>query len=659
MSSISKHFEEKGELSRHLPGYEVRPQQIEMAEAVQEAIEGKKHLVAEAGPGVGKSLAYLVPFIKWSVEENKRVAVSTYTKALQNQLAVKDLPFLRKALGIDFEWAICMGSDNYVCLRKAGKVTLGLFTDKKKRKRLDPVIKWLKKTESGLVTDMDFVPDRTTWGRFSREADLCQGRRCPRFHECYYMRARKLQQEANILISNHSLLFSHLMSEANVLPEFSALVLDEAHTLEDIATVHLGRELSEFALFRQLDNIENALVQEEGEDEEAEKGKKDAREKLERTRILFEEFFKKSSELIPERDTSSAFSRDLFPHEEASSALDRLSSSLVSLSDIVDDEDESEILKVYAERLSLRKEALQFIFCGPEDGYVYWAEIKTLKAGENASFHAAPVEIKKQMRACLFDRVEVAVLTSATLSSSGKRKDLSFIKERLGIESPLELVLDSPFDYKENVLLYLPGGIADPNTGTESFKKDLARNIIDIYDCMGGRIFSLFTSYSMLNSVSDIIEQEREDIELLKQGSLPRYVLLDVFKKNNHTILMGTSTFWQGVDVQGSALECVIVTRLPFAVPSDPITSARIRKLREEGMNPFTEYQIPQALIMFKQGFGRLIRSHSDRGVFTVLDPRVATKEYGSEFLSSIPPCSTTHQLEDVKEFFSSSSVLK
>ena len=660
MSSTLKYFEEKGKLSKLLPGYEVRSEQIEMAGAVEEAIEREKHLVVEAGPGVGKSLAYLVPFIEWSLKENKKVVVSTYTKALQNQLAVKDLPFLKKALKVDLRWAICMGSDNYLCLKKSSKVSKGgTFSNKKKKKKIDSILKWLKKTDTGLATDMDFVPERSVWSSFSREADLCQGRKCAFFHDCYYMKARKEQQDAHILVSNHSLLFSHLMSEANVLPDFSASVLDEAHTLEDIATVHLGREFSEFALRRQFDNVENILAEGGKKEKTIIEKEKSAREGLDKTRSIFEAFFKKALELIPARDTSSSFDRDLFPHEEASKSLDELSRSLLALSDEEEDEEREETLKVYAERLSSRKESLEFIFQGPEDGYVRWAEIKTLRGGESASFHAAPIEIKKQMKACLFDRVSVAILTSATLSSGGRKKDLSFVKERLGMEDPLELILDSPFDYKKNVLFYLPPGIADPNAKTESFKKDLAKNIIDLYDAMGGRIFSLFTSYEMLNSVSEAIESERKDIELLKQGSLPRYVLLDVFKKNNHTILMGTSTFWQGVDVQGSALECVIVTRLPFAVPSDPITSARIRRLREEGFNPFTEYQLPQALIMFKQGFGRLIRSHSDRGVFTVLDPRIATKEYGSEFLSSIPECKTTHQLEEVKEFFYSEPALK
>ncbi|MFC1548753.1 ATP-dependent DNA helicase [Candidatus Omnitrophota bacterium] len=657
--SISRDFFEKdGTVSRHLQGYEVRPQQLEMVQAVEEAIEGSRNLIVEAGTGVGKSLAYLVPFINWAVREDKRVVVSTYTKALQNQLFVKDLPFLSRVLENDFRYAICMGSENYVCLRKAQRnSTVDLFEYKNRKRQAEKVIRWISETETGLVTDMDFVPDRSVWSRFARESDMCLGKKCPYEKRCFYRIARQEQMGSHILVTNHSLLFTDLMSEARVLPEFHGLVLDEAHTLEDVATGHFGKEASSAGLKYLLEGV-SALVFGRLKTDPGAKG--NAGEEVEEVKRWVGElkkssdkFFSEAEKIFGDKDRVAGFSREQFFHEDMSRPLVGLSMSLMTLSRNLTEPEDRETAHAYAERCNRYAEALDFIFDHESGEYVYWVDIKKWKTGTNYFFHAAPINISGQMREFLFEKVCPVVLTSATLvSSSSGRSDFSFIEHRLGIDDPLELALDSPFDYHNNVLMYVPGNIADPNKDFDVFKRQVLDNIIKIYDIMGGRIFALFTSYEMLNWAASAIGEERKDIDILKQGDLPRYVLLDVFKKDKNSILLGTTTFWQGVDVPGSSLECVIITKLPFSVPSDPINAARIRSIQDEGQNPFLEYQLPQAIIMFKQGFGRLIRGHSDRGIVAVLDPRVKTRYYGKKFLNSLPDCRQTDNIDDISSFF-------
>ncbi len=651
-------FEEDGLLSRHLEGYQARPQQLEMVQAVEEAIEGSRNLVVEAGTGVGKSLAYLVPFINWAVRENKRVVVSTYTKALQNQLFVKDLPFLERILGREFRYAICMGSENYVCVRKAQRnANLDLFESKKRGNEAEKIIEWISRTETGLATDMDFVPERSVWSRFARESDICLGKKCPCADRCFYRKARQEQSESHVLVTNHSLLFTDLVSDARVLPEFQGLVLDEAHTLEDVATGHFGKQASDAGLEYLIDGIYALLSRikkvRRGNEEKFRESVSEAGKYVKKLKSSSDRFFGEAGKIFGDGTGVFGFNRDLFIHEDLSKPLATLAFLLMDLGRKLDDDEDRGAAYAYAERCNRYCEAVDFIFGHEGDRYVYWAEIQERRKEKRYSFHAAPIDISSEMKEYLFAKVCPVVLTSATLvSSTGGRPDFSFIKDRLGIDDPLELALDSPFDYRNNVLMYIPRGMADPNRQFDAFKRQVFEGIAGMYDIMGGRIFALFTSYEMLNWTANVMKKERGDIQILKQGDLPRYVLLDVFKKNRDCVLLGTSTFWQGVDVPGSSLECVIITKLPFSVPSDPINAARIDSIKEKGGNPFVEYQLPQAVIMFKQGFGRLIRGHSDRGVVAVLDPRVKTRHYGEEFLKALPECRHTDSLEDVKGFF-------
>ncbi|MFH1665404.1 MAG: helicase C-terminal domain-containing protein [Candidatus Omnitrophota bacterium] len=678
-------FRQNGVIAAGLAGYEERPQQIRMVEAVEEAIADSKNLIVEAGTGVGKSLGYLVPFIMWAVRENKRVVISTYTKALQNQLFIKDLPFLRRILDADLRYAMCMGSENYVCLRKARRDLMqDLFRAKKHAEQAERINDWLSRTDTGLVTDMDFVPDKIVWAGFSREADICRGRRCPYGAKCFYRKARKTQSEAHILITNHSLLFASMLSDAQAVPDFQAVVLDEAHTVEDVATGYFGVEFSTAGLKHLLDGVFSFLsgawrkhAPQSGVYDEARR----AGEKVNALKTASEGFIDEISAVFGEENGTLKFDDiQLFENDitvflgEAAGDLRRLAEVLKERGNgnrapditggdarwalgAADTEDtlfaeEYETARAFAERCDRMSAAVDFIFSRRKEEYVSWVEIKTGKTGTNYSFHASPVDISGEMREYLFERVCPVVMTSATLSLSGREPDFGFFRKRLGASDAIELRLDSPFDYAKNVLIYAPGHVPDPNDNFEDYAEEVRKHIVDLYGIMGGRIFALFTSYAMLNTVSDAIAAGHPDVKMLRQGDLPRYVLLDVFKKDRDSVLMGTTTFWQGVDVPGEALECVIISKLPFSVPTDPVNAARIESMKEKGFNPFYEYQLPQAIIMFKQGFGRLIRSRSDRGVVVILDPRIRTRRYGRKFIEALPPCRQTDDIRDVREFF-------
>lgn len=655
----SKIFDADGPIAKCLDAYEVRPQQVRMAEAVTGAIADRGALLVEAGTGVGKSLAYLVPFVNWAFSEEKRVVVSTYTKALQAQLYVKDLPFIERALGIPFRYAICMGSDNYVCLRKADRnAQFELFSTKRAAAQAEKILKWISATPTGLRTDLDIEPDAAVWEKFSRDPGMCMGRKCRRAGECFYLKARQEQAKAHVLVTNHSLLFTDMMSEAKLLPEFHGLVLDEAHTLEDVATDHFGREISSGGFRRMIEGVVSLLAAVKarvGSGKPELEIVSEAGKYAKALSAAGEAFFAGAAETFGKEERVIELEGSDYLPDDISQEAESLTLVLADLAKSMAEGEERELARSMASKCGEFASSLDFVLYRerlPE--YVYWAEVKPSKGGALYAFHAAPVNISEELREHLFDVISPVVLTSATLaaSSGAGKPDFSFIKKRLGIGPCRELVLDSPFDYKKNVLLYIPKGIHDPNSALAEYKKEVKKNLLDLYDILGGRMFALFTSYDMLNSVSELIARERPDVEMLRQGDLPRYVLLDVFKKSGTSILMGTATFWQGVDVPGSSLECVVITRLPFSVPSDPVNAARIRFLERTGGNAFTEYQLPEALIMFKQGFGRLIRTAYDRGVVAILDPRVNTRYYGKRFIQALPACEKTEQIGDVKIFF-------
>lgn len=641
-----------GIISCALENYESRPQQIKMTEAICDSIESEKHLIVEAGTGVGKSLAYLVPFIIYASENDKKVIVSTNTKTLQQQLYEKDLPFLRGALGIEFDYALCLGTENYLCKRRLNsEFTQDLFDTEVQRSDANRIIEWSSKTNSGIKSELGFIPIDEVWDKVCRESDLCLGNKCIHKNSCFYKNAKKHERNSHILVTNHALFFTNLASGGLVLPEFHAVVFDEGQTLEDVATSYLGYEISNTKIKYMFDSIYNPktekglLLKFKNQKDKVNSIKKYLEESRTASTQFFEEIGRKfgtKSEIKRIRTKNIIFN---FLEEP----LNRLADSMKKLLEDVKSEEEEALVRAYVKKYISLKTHLSFILNLVDDNYVYWVEVIEKRGGPKFSLFAAPIEIAEELSKQLFDKIKPIILTSATLSTNN---NFDFIRSRLGIKECEELLLGSPFNYKENVLLYLVKKVADPSDDFDKFQEQALSHIKEIIDIMQGRTFILFTSYKMLRNVYNELKLNYKSINLLKQGDQPRYDLLGNFKRNMNSILLGTNTFWQGVDVPGKALECVVITKLPFSVPDDPITEARMELIESRNGNPFLEYQVPQAIMLFKQGFGRLIRTKSDRGIVAVLDPRVTTRTYGKSFLNVLPKCRLTSDINDVKNFF-------
>ncbi len=647
-------FSENGLIAQNLNDFEFRPQQLQMANAVWGAVCSNQHLIVEAGTGVGKSLAYLEPAICWSVENSEKIVISTYTKTLQEQLINKDLPFLQRILDINFRFALCVGGQNYACLRRFHQGhQYDLFETKTELNQATHIASWLEETETGLYSDLDFQPTESIWGKVCREADLCLGKKCAHRRNCFYNRARQEQARADILVVNHHLFFANLISGGKVLPNFDAVVFDEAHTLEDVATQYLGIEVSNLGIKRLLDSIFNPR---------SKKGflnriksfapakAKEIKGAQNQVRQAAQVFF---SELVTKFNDASGVFRVQTKNFIVNSLKDPLIELCTSLSsaldDISDDEDRIQ-LKSYISRARGVIAGLETIVNQEFPDYVYWIEIFNRSHYSRYSLYAAPVDISEQFRLQVLDRIAVIVLTSATLSTNGNFK---YIKKSLGIDEASELLLSSPFDYSNNALVYIPRkALPDPSREYQAYQEEAIAQIKEILKVTNGKAFVLFTNYKMLEAANDLLSRDFPEFSILKQGSAPRYKLLSKFRNEKQSVLLGTNTFWQGVDVPGKALECVIITKLPFAVPDDPIIEAKMQLLRAQNKDPFLTYQLPQAIIMFRQGFGRLIRRKTDVGLVAVLDPRIKTRFYGRTFLGALPECRQTSSLDEVSSFF-------
>ncbi|MFH1996965.1 MAG: helicase C-terminal domain-containing protein, partial [Candidatus Omnitrophota bacterium] len=626
-------------ISKALNAYELRPQQITMAEAICDAIENEKHLMVEAGTGVGKSLAYLVPIILYAVYNDKKVVISTNTKTLQQQLCQKDILFLKKCLDVEFNYALCVGSDNYVCQRRlSSEFTYTLFDTERQLSDIRKIIAWASTTVSGLKSELEFIPTDDVWSKVSRDPDLCLGKTCSFQSGCFYRKAKNFERSAQVLITNHALFFTDLASGGKVLPAYQAVVFDESHALEDVATDYLGIEISSSRIKYVFDSIYNEKTGKgivtkfvDHKDKIA-----DIKRCLKGSRAAAETFFKELAGSLDAKNESKRIRQKNIVANHLEGPLDELVVSLRSLIEHAKTEEDEKLVRSFVRQCSVLKADLSFILSMERDDHVYWLEAFERKGGVRYSLFASPIEIAEELNKQLFDKVKPIILTSATLSSN---KSFEFTRKRLGIKDCSELLLDSPFDYENNAILFTPGTIADPGTEWEAFQAEAIGYIRSLIDVMNGRTFILFTSYRMLNKAYQELRMSNTNINLLRQGDKSRYELLKEFKSDPSSVLLGTNTFWQGVDVPGTALECVIITKLPFSVPDDPITEARMEYIKSKGLNPFTEYQVPQATMMLRQGFGRLIRTKSDRGVVAILDPRIRTKRYGAKFLKALPKC--------------------
>jgi len=634
-TSLEKIFGPDGWLARHHPNYEYRQSQLEMAEEVEAAIQNRRHVIAEAGTGTGKTLAYLVPLIRSGL----RAVISTGTKNLQEQIFFKDLPFLKKMFP-EVKATLMKGRANYLCRQK--------LYDIEKQPVLDGLAEvdqygkiraWERKTQTGDRAELKDLPDSSTlWPRIDARRETCTGQKCPEFGRCFITLMKQRAAESDVIIVNHHLFFADLMLKqtpyASVLPEYEALVFDEAHDMEDVATRYFGIQVSNFRVDELGRDTEATLKQKGILGTDAKPLRAAVEEMRRRSKLFFD--------LFPPKDDRRSFDNRESFLEASRDHYSALLNAFVRLeSEIGQLKDRPEEVNRLAERAKELRAALQVVLESEDRNFVFWWE----RRGHGVFLEASPIDVSAKLRERLFDQVPTVVLTSATLAVGGT---FDFLKRRVGIENAKEKIYGSNFDYARQSLLYTPLHLPDPRE--PDFGRQAADEVAEILKATEGRAFVLFTSYAQMRGV---YERVREMIRfpMLLQGTMPRTPLLNKFRSTPHAVLFATSSFWQGVDVQGEQLSAVIIDRLPFAVPTDPVVAARVRQINEDGGSAFTDYQVPEAVIALKQGFGRLIRSESDRGVLAMLDHRMVRKQYGQLFFESLPPYRRTTRLEDVRTF--------
>ena len=643
-------FSEGGPLSAVHPRYDHRPQQEAMAAAVEEAIGEKATLLVEAGTGVGKSLAYLYPFVRPGRADGK-VAVSTGTKTLQTQLIENDIPFLGRVLGTPIRAELCLGAANYLCLYRMNRASeRGTFASRASAQQFREIEEWSLETETGVRLDLGFMPRGEVWSAVSVENDFCLRQTCPCFGECFYFRARARREKADILVMNHHLFFANLGAGGGILPPFRAVVFDEAHQIEEIATDFMGYEVSNYRLPNLLGYLYSprsgkGFIPARIEDEDR---RESWRELVEKLSELNRDFFDSLEGKWPDAFRTVRIKESGFAGDILSAPLAELEERLEGLEDTITDEEGRTELKTYLSRTRALKEELSAILNMEESGYVYWYSRENSGSRIRQTLRMAPIEVGGFLRASLWEKYGPIVLTSATLSVGG---DFGYLKKRLGIEDCRELILTSPFDYRGRVMIYADGGIPDPGRRREDYEERVIQDTGRLIILAGGGVFALFTSYRMLDKAYRRLAGPLAEYGCLKQGDMERFQLLEEFRSRPGSALFGTASFWQGVDVPGETLKCVIITKLPFAVPDDPVTEARIDFIRDSGGDPFREYQVPRAAIMLRQGFGRLMRHRDDYGIVAILDPRLKTRAYGKTFFASLPPCPVTSELADLDRF--------
>jgi ATP-dependent DNA helicase DinG len=636
---VTEFFGRQGLLSGSFKDYEYRPQQAEMAQAVAGAIRNKAHLIVEAGTGVGKSFAYLVPAIDFAVNSGKKVIVSTNTISLQEQLVRKDIPFLKGVLPFEFNVSLVKGRANYLCLRRLNRVfssRADTFDSKEEVAELQKILSWSKVTLDGSLSDLDEQPNVKVWDKVCSEYDICLGKKCHYRGGCFFQKARQKMQEADLLVVNHHLFFSDLAlrkSEYSLLPNYECVVFDEAHTVEDVATEHLGFEISNFSVKYLLDSLYSPSKKKGFlatiKDEKIEKSVLQLRKRS-------DIFFGSVLEWMGEENTRRVRQPDIV-EDTLSNPLKKLSTLLSErLKQSASKEEEIDI-RYYMNRIAGLSAALEAFLTQNMEDYVYWAEI-TGKRSKKISLLCAPININTALHETLFSKLSTAILTSATLSTEG---NFRYIRSRLGIGRCDEKLLGSPFDYKNKVKIHIPKRMPDPND-YERYKESVVEKLKDYIKRTEGKAFVLFTNYRFMDEVYNQMEGYLKDMGIipLKQGGgLPRTKMLEAFKRDIGSVLFGVDSFWTGVDVPGEALSNVIITRLPFSVPDHPIIEARMEKIRQSGGDPFHDYSLPQAILRLKQGFGRLIRTKYDTGIVVILDSRILHKPYGRKFLSALPDC--------------------
>jgi ATP-dependent DNA helicase DinG len=615
--------------------YEHRRAQLEMAELVEQAFEARRHAIIEAGTGTGKTLAYLLPAIACG----RRVVISTATKSLQEQIYQKDVPFLQKHFAPELKVAVMKGRANFLCKQKVHQMgDQPLLKGMEELDAFRQIRDWAKVTETGDRAELNFLADDSElWAKLDARRDTCTGQKCPEFSTCFLTAMHQRASEADLIIVNHHLFFADLALKqddfGSILPEYSAVVFDEAHEMEDVASDYFGRQISNFRFEELARDVDQALRL-------LRLGSAALLRRTQRIRERARAFF----EQFPAREGRFAFARGeregfLEQHREAydslAEALKAVETAIAALP-----QKPEEMLRLARRSFELRQE-LTFLFESNERNFVYWYE----RRNKGVFLAATPIDVSQILRERLFEKFETVILTSATLTVGGK---FEYIRQRLGIDHALESALPQEFDYASQALLYLPGALPDVRDATFSAKA--AEEIVRLLEAAEGRTFCLFTSYAQMNELYERVKT-RVAYPLLLQGTAPRSILLERFRTTPQAVLFATSSFWQGVDVPGEQLSCVIVDRLPFAVPSDPVVAARVNALKEDGRDAFSEYQVPQAVLALKQGFGRLIRTKTDRGILALLDNRIQRMRYGKIFLESLPSYGMTHDVGEAARF--------
>ena len=712
---LEEYFMENGSIAAGLEGYEYRKEQVDMLGFVADCFNRNKIGIVEAGTGTGKSFSYLLPSILWSLVNKEKVIISTNTINLQEQLFYKDIPQLRKMTGIDFKWCLIKGRANYVCLRKVESVKRELnFLNRKEQEFLEEIIQWVGNTPEGSKSELEYIPKENVWEMVRCDADQCTRVKCSYFSRCFFYKARKKASYSNIVIANHHIVMTDIIlrkitenyTTSAILPHFQRIIFDEAHHLEDVATSNMGMEISRFRLSkifsrilkgrkkgkksgllpfiekliyssRKIPQDKKHLVLRELGDEvipALSELQQEADPLFKEIEKVFTGFLKPSSENTKFRITFDIKNSDFWMNsaipliKELCGCCVRAGGRLKEFLGLLDKEDFLKSDRIKSPVIELRSIIMRFesvardfgFFIENEDEHCRWVEFKKGgKSGPYVKLGTSPVIVAKELKEFLYGRYKTILMTSATLSIE---KDFSFIKNRTGldlVEKPRVkgLVLESPFNYEQQAFVGIPKRIAEP--GTAGYVDMLKEMIFESIKISKGRSLVLFTSYYTLETVWALLKGKIEKMgyTVLKQGELNRYKLLERFKRDSGSVLLATESFWEGIDVKGDSLKLLIITRLPFKVPTEPVQVARAEYIEMSGGNPFREYSLPQAVIKFKQGFGRLIRHSNDTGAILVLDQRILLKSYGKSFIRSLPPSKIVSDLSEgilmkMKKFF-------
>lgn len=696
--SVEEILGQGGSISSLLTEYEYRDEQLRMSKLIANGLNNSRHIMVEAGTGTGKSLAYLIPGILWAVRNKKRVVVSTNTINLQEQIFQKDIPFLQKVLPESFKGVLVKGRSNYLCLRKLDNLEADSLLEEidEDFQELKVLKEWGLKTREGSKSDLSFVPKESNWEQVCSEGDLCLKVHCSNYRDCFFFRARRESATADVLVVNHHLLFADISLKAKgleggVLPAYHALVFDEAHNIEDTATGYFGYKINKYLALKQLGRLFytkggkqrgflNELSYKVGTNKFATPVVKQKvndniimtlipgiSQMTQKTNLFFDNAYS----LLEGSSSKLRITKELQETTEFKDVKGLCFSYIKELSEFINQLKEMQNtieelpsqafevlipqmveLNAFIKRLEGVVETLDYIFLKETDGDVKWLESSGTIRNRYLTAYSAPLDISDELNRSIYQLYDTVVMTSATMTTAGNFK---YIKKRIGlnyVEEKLdELILASPFNYREQVMFCVPTDLPEPNF--REFNDLIPDALLNTILATKGRAFVLFTSFKMLIETYDRLKPvlENHGINCLRQGESQRHLLLQNFKKDISSVLFATSSFWEGVDVQGESLSNVILVKLPFSVPDEPIVEARQELIALRGGNPFMEYQVPQAVLKFKQGFGRLIRSKSDKGVVVVTDKRILTKQYGKIFLKSLPKCKeVAGTVNDIKD---------